>query len=88
MMKITGKFFQGETIVLDGHHFDNCDFDGCTIVFNGESLFGLTDCRFYEPNFVFDKYALNSLQALSIFYNEMGMKEFIENTFENIRRRR
>jgi hypothetical protein len=50
LIRIEDKTFgPSETVILDGHLFINCIFDGCDMVFNGETDTAQIECRTERP---------------------------------------
>lgn len=87
MNKIVGQAYSGDTITLDGMHFDNCDFDDCNITFHGWSLFEITNCRFLGCRWTLAENATITAQGLSKIYRTVlpsGPKT-VENVFSAIR---
>ena len=79
--------FSNQRIVLDGNDYNYCHFEGCTMVYGAtEGKIGLNGCSFNGCKWEFEGAALRTLRFLSALYQIDGMKDFIETTFENIRR--
>ena len=45
----TATIFNHETVVLDGEHFADCEFQDCRMVFNGGGVPVFENCRFIDP---------------------------------------
>jgi hypothetical protein len=88
MSKIANQFFQGQTIQLDGNSYENCDFDGCTMIYRGHATVGLINTRMYGCQWKFEDCAHRTVQTLSDLYRGLGADghTLIEALFDNIRR--
>jgi len=50
MKRIENKTFApSETVILDGHIFINCVFDGCDMVYHGQDNTAQIECRTGRP---------------------------------------
>jgi hypothetical protein len=58
-----GNTFTNTKINLDNQSFENCMFDGCTIVFSGKGPYRLSGCSFNNCQF-----ALDGAAALTVKY--------------------
>jgi len=82
---VRGQTFAGERVVLDGKHFEDCDFDSCTLVYRGGVPPNFVRCDFAAPRFVFEDAAQNTVQLMSAIYNGID-ERIIEKTFDEIRK--
>jgi hypothetical protein len=78
--------FKGERIELHGKSFQDCTFENCELVFDGDRPPTFKDNRFIDTVFVFSGPATRTLYLLSnIFHAGDGGREVIEQTFSDIR---
>lgn len=84
LMKVEGKQFGVQQIVLDGKIFERCEFHGTEVIFEGNNSFGLTNCEFYAPRFSFAKSAAITIDALTRMYADQGLRPLIDQTITNI----
>ncbi len=64
-------FGPGETVILDGHIFINCVFDGCDLVYGGKADTAQVDCRcLRNPNVLLCGVAQRTYEVL----NSLGFK--------------
>jgi len=66
-MKYENEQFVGGSIQLDGNEFRGCEFRDCQAVFAGGELPDMSDCSFYQVNFVLDGPALQTAQFFAMF---------------------
>ena len=66
-MKYEDRNFRDERVVLDGHSFINCSFDGCTIVFTGDGAFP----ELVKPTFRNSQFGLEGAAARTADYMQM-----------------
>lgn len=85
LLKVKGKKFGVQQIVLDGTLFERCEFHGTELVFEGSNVFSLVQCTFHSPRFSFSKYAATTLAALTKLYTDGAFRPLIEQTIQNIR---
>lgn len=85
LLKVEGKKFGVQQIVLDGKLFERCEFHGTEVVFEGSNVFSLVQCAFHAPRFSFTKYAAMTLAALTKMYTDDALRPLIDQTIENIR---
>lgn len=78
--------FKDERIELHGKFFNNCTFENCELIFDGDRPPTFTDNKFIDSVFVFTGAATRTLYLLSnIFHAGDGGREVIEETFRRIR---
>ena len=82
---IQDQRFTGTQIVVDGKHFEDCDFDTCTFVYRGGVPPNFIRCEFASPHFVFKDAAQRTVQFMSAIYNGIDPR-IIEMTFDEIRK--
>lgn len=83
--KIENETFQGQTLQLDGKHFNNCHFVRCILQYAGNAVVQLKKDSFAECTFVFIDSARRTMQFISGLY-QSGAKQLFEDIFEDIRR--
>ncbi len=86
MKKVVGQSFSGETLPLDDHHYDGCDFRSCTFTFAATGGFGLTNNRI-SPDCVIrlDGSAAKTMAAMKALYDSSGWgRKMIIATFERV----
>ncbi|SKA20059.1 hypothetical protein [Pantoea eucalypti] len=88
MSKSYSSVYEKTTVVLDGHHFEDCTFRECVIIYKGTSGVNLIGCKFYDCQWKLDGAAANTLQFLRTMYQGMGDfgKAMVEETFKNIKK--
>lgn len=82
---VQGERFTGAQIVVDGKHFEDCDFDTCTFVYRGGVPPNFIRCEFASPHFVFEEAAQRTVQLMSAIYHGIDSR-IIEMTFDEIRK--
>ncbi|HEV3117321.1 MAG TPA: hypothetical protein VGY58_09725 [Gemmataceae bacterium] len=77
-----------ETVVLDGHEFVNCEFDGCRMVYRGGEMPKLQHCHFARCTWHLEEAAQRSVLFLrSVYHSGPGGRELVEETLRHIRMR-
>ena len=76
--------FKGRKINMDGGSFYSCQFDECTIVFNGLMPATMDECTFNGCIWQFLGPAENTIRFMRALYSA-GAADMIENTFQSIR---
>jgi len=70
---ISGKTFQNnEVVIIDGKRFENCNFQGTTIQFNGTKPAQFIQTSFYGIKWLFGEKAALTIDFISTLYNQMG----------------
>ena len=69
--------YHDTTVELDGHTFQNCTFDRCTLVYRGNDLPNLTNNSLNECLFRFDDAAIRTIVFLQQLYTG-GMEKIVE----------
>lgn len=82
---VEGQRFHGTQIIVDGKHFEDCEFDTCTFVYRGGIAPNFVRCEFASPHFVFEEAAQRTMQFMSAIYNGIDPR-IIEMTFDEIRK--
>jgi hypothetical protein len=77
--------FASQQLVVDGKHFEDCEFDACTFVYTGGVPPNFVRCEFAAPHFVFKDAAQRTMQFMSAIYNGIDPR-IIEMTFDEIRK--
>lgn len=83
-MIIENAEFKERTINLDGGSFYSCQFESCRLVYHGLMQPVLDGCSFNDCSWEFGGPASNVLELMKAIY-QIGAKDVIENTFNNIR---
>jgi hypothetical protein len=83
--KVRGEHYTSERIVIDKKHFEDCSFDTCTLIYQGDAPPHFVRCDFAAPRFVFEEAAQNTIQFMSAIYNGID-ERIIEKTFDEIRK--
>jgi hypothetical protein len=78
-----GNTFTNARIELDGQTFENCTFDGCTIVFSGRGPYNLRGCGFNNCQFALDGAAALTVKYLADMH-QMGAP-FVLDVIKKIR---
>lgn len=88
MIKHISSEFDDTTVELDGHHYENCKFRNCWVIYKGVSPFNLISCNFSGCKWKFEGPASNTIHFLRMMYTEMGTfgQQMVEATFENIKK--
>jgi hypothetical protein len=66
------KKFDKQTVILDGNSFDNCEFQGCTLVYNGIAEVRLNGSNLNDCQWSFDGPAARTLQFMQALYQSGG----------------
>ncbi|PSQ80663.1 MAG: hypothetical protein BRD40_04145 [Bacteroidetes bacterium QS_1_65_9] len=82
---VSGESFDGERLVIDGKHFEDCHFETCTLVYRGGVPPNFVRCDFAAPHFAFEGAAQSTLQLMSAIYSGID-ERIIEKTFDEIRK--
>jgi hypothetical protein len=79
--------FMNQTVVLDGHAFNNCKFVSCVIVYNGTHVTQMVNPSFFEENkWSLEGPAKRTLQFLQALHTEGGyMKDMVDLLVNKIR---
>jgi len=85
LVKVEGKKFGVQQVVLDGKAFERCEFHGTEAVIEGTDAFSLVKCEFHSPRFSFSKNAAMTLAVLTKLYSDTAFRPLIDKTIENIR---
>jgi hypothetical protein len=76
----------GESVVLDGNDFVQCEFENCKMIYKGGELPKLQHCRFTRCTWQLEDAARRSVLFLkSIYHSGPGGKELVEETLRQIR---
>ena len=85
-MHISGSTFKGKRIELHGKSFQDCTFQKCELVFDGDRPPTLQNNKFVDTVFVFTGAATRTLYLLSnIYHAGSGGKEVIDQTFADLK---
>ncbi|MFP6806623.1 MAG: hypothetical protein VB957_05510 [Pseudomonadales bacterium] len=85
-MHYKDETFKDQRLELHGKSFNNCTFENCELVFDGDRPPTFKDNKFIDSVFVFTGHATRTLYLLSnIYHAGEGGKDVIEKTFEDIR---
>ena len=85
-MHYQNETFKDERIELHGKFFNQCTFQNCELVFDGDRPPTFKDNKFIDTVFVFTGHATRTLYLLSNLYHAGdGGKEVMEQTFADIR---
>jgi hypothetical protein len=82
---VSGERFDGERVMIDGKHFEDCHFETCTLVYRGGTPPNFVGGDFAAPRFVFEEAAQSTLQLMSAIYNGID-ERIIGKTFDEIRK--
>jgi hypothetical protein len=76
-----------ETILLNGHYYEECTFRDCVLQFDGQSLPSMVHCTLDQCSWEFVGAAQNTLAFLQGLYAGFGDygKLLFESTINNIR---
>jgi len=87
MVSVSNSTFSNATVDLDFHHFNNCLFENCILVYRGNGPVSMEGCRFLSPRWVFDGSALNTIRYLIALYHGLGEggQKLVEDLFQQIR---
>ena len=61
MAQFTAESFADEVVVVDGQDYHACEFERCTLVYNGGQIPNLTRCRIHDSRWEFSDAALSKL---------------------------
>jgi hypothetical protein len=82
---VSGERFDGERILIDEKHFEDCHFETCTLVYRGGTPPNFAGCDFTAPRFVFEEAAQSTLRLMSAIYDGID-ERIIGKTFDEIRK--
>ena len=68
----TATIFNHETVVLDGEHFADCEFQDCRLTYSGGDLPVFESCRFDDCEWKFDDAATRTLAFLKVIWGVGG----------------
>ena len=86
MTDFNNEKFRHQAVLLDGNNFKNCEFEDCTLIFNGIAPVDLgKNCVAANNEWRFDGPALHTLNFLTGLYNS-GAQALVENIFDKIRK--
>ena len=83
-MKIQGKTFNNEKILIDGNYYFDCKFNNCELEYSGGTPPSFVECEITDTLFSFSGQASATLQFMNAMYHG-GFRPIIEQTFDNIR---
>lgn len=69
---ITATSFSHETLVLDGEHYADCDFQACRLIYAGGALPEFRDCRFNDCDWKLEDGADRTIALLRLVWNAGG----------------
>lgn len=88
MAEFKKKRFERTTVMLDGNRFENCEFNGCTVVFTGVADVHLTGSKFTDCNWRFDGPAARTAQFMGAMYRSGGgAQQLIDATIRDLTRK-
>ncbi|GFO62563.1 hypothetical protein M1B72_20820 [Geomonas paludis] len=77
---VVDESFVTQSVVLDGKKFIRCEFDRCSLVFNGSANFGLEHCNFTAPKLIFGDSAGITMFQISKMSGDPAFAKMIEMT--------
>jgi len=86
MALFENQTFTDQEIHLDGNEYNSCRFEACKIVFSANAPVRMSGATFHGCSWDLQGAARLTLEFISGVYRIKGMQQFVENTFENIRR--
>ncbi len=84
MSEYQNQSFEAQTLTIDGHVYRNCTFNRCMLTYAGGELPVMVDNSINNCQWNFDGHAARTIQFMAGLY-QGGMREVIEQTFDNIR---
>lgn len=84
LKKIANESFGVERVYIDGKHFTDCKFDGSELVFKGNSPTSMGHCKLTRTRIKFEGSAAVTMQLLSAFYSDPGMRVIAESAFNDV----
>jgi len=87
MQPVINRQFREAVVELDGHHFINCQFIECQLVFSASETVAFDGCVFDRCGWVFDGAAERTLQFLAALYGGLRPEgeALVETVFGMIR---
>jgi hypothetical protein len=79
------KTFSKQRIGIDGKQFQECVFEGCSLVYSGGLPPTFDKCEFNQTRWEFEGEARNTLLFMTTLYRDPGLRSVIEQTLDNIR---
>jgi hypothetical protein len=68
----TATIYNHETVVLDGEHFADCEFQDCRLVYSGGPAPTFANCRFNNCEWKLDDAAARTLEHLKTIWAQGG----------------
>lgn len=78
IVKRYAKNFTGQTIRLDGNHFEDCNMVDCKLVYSGKGGVSLISCDLDSVTFRFEGAAGNTVSMIRTFLAEDGLRSCME----------
>jgi len=79
----TATSYSHETLVVDGEHYADCDFQDCRLVYAGGALPSFKDCRFNACDWKLDEAADRTIDLLRLVWN-IGDKVPVQTIIKSI----
>ncbi len=78
------KTFTKETVLLDGHDFNNCEFHQCILVYKAQEPVKLEHCHFVGCTWRFEDAAQRAVSLLKALYvSGAPGKEIVDGIFRH-----
>lgn len=90
MAEYRDKTFTNQDLVVSGHTFSGCTFDGCRLIYTGVGDCELIASTMRKCRWAFDGPAASTMQFLAQLYHECGPegRRLVDETFAEVRRKR
>jgi hypothetical protein len=86
MAKHSKKAFRNTVVALDGHEFEQCVFEHCTMEYDGSQAVALTGSTMNNCTWAFKGPAANAVQFMGALYQSGAQGALlVEATFNQIR---
>jgi hypothetical protein len=86
MSRFQDQKYNGETVVIDGMEFVQCEFVNCRLIYRGGEVPKLQSCHFAQCQWQLEEAARNTIMFLrGIYHSGPGGRELVEETLKNIR---
>jgi hypothetical protein len=82
---IENQTFRNQEVVIDGNEYQRCNFENCTLIYQGGEPPTFTRCTFRGGSISLDGSALNTMRYMSGLY-QGGLTRPVGRTLESIRK--
>lgn len=84
LKKVANENFGVERVFIDGKHFTDCKFDGTELVFKALEKVNMGHCQLSNSRFKFEGAASLTMELLTAFYGDPGLRPIAKAAIDNI----